>query len=52
MLIDWTSVICSVVTASVIGGFTLFSNRYLTRILDIIEKRLGIIHGNKKDGGR
>jgi hypothetical protein len=43
MKIDWTSVICSAVTASVIGGFQLFSNRYLARFLDTIERRLGIV---------
>ena len=48
MRIDWTSVICSAVTASVIGGFQLFSNRYLSRLLDGIERRLGIVPGDKK----
>ena len=48
MRIDWTSVVCSAVTASVIGGFQLFSNRYLVRLLDGIERRLGIVPGDKK----
>jgi hypothetical protein len=30
-------------------GFPLFSNRHLTRILDTIERRPGIVPGDKKD---
>ena len=38
--------------AAVIGSFQLFSNRYLVRLLDSIERRLGIVPGNKKDGSK
>jgi hypothetical protein len=52
MNLNWTTIACSGVTAAIIGSFTLFSNRYLTRILDHIEKRMANMgNGTKpKDG--
>jgi cytochrome b subunit of formate dehydrogenase len=49
MNLHWTTVIACVVPAAIVGGFQLFSNRHLTRILDTIERRLGIVPGDKKD---
>ena len=49
MKLDWTTVIASGVPTAIVGGFQLFNNRYLTRILDTIERRLGIVPGDKKD---
>jgi len=39
--INYTTVIASAVTAVIVSGFTLVANRYLTRILDRIEKEVG-----------
>ena len=41
LAINWTTVIASALTAVIVSGFTLVANRYLTRILDRIEKEVG-----------
>lgn len=45
MEINWTTVISSAVVAVIISGAQLIGNRYLSRILDHIEKNLN----NKKE---
>ena len=51
MKIDWTTIFASGITASVICTFQFFTTRYLARILDSIEKRIGINgNGKTKDG--
>ncbi len=40
MMIDWTTVIASAITAIVVGGSQFVANRYLARMLDRIEKSL------------
>jgi membrane protein required for beta-lactamase induction len=45
--IDWTTVVSSGVVAAVVGTFQLLSNRYITRVLDHVEKL--VKNGNKKD---
>jgi hypothetical protein len=40
MELNWTTIIASGVTASIIGIFQLISNRYGARMLDHIEKTL------------
>ena len=47
MHIDWTTVVSSGVVAAVVGAFQLLSNRYITRMLDHVEKL--VKNGNKKD---
>jgi len=39
MNIDWTTVLCSAVTASIITSFQFLTTRYLGRILDRMEKK-------------
>ena len=41
LAINWTTVIASALTAVIVSAFTLIGNRYLTRILDRIEKEVG-----------
>jgi len=51
--LNWTTIVASGLTAAIIGSFTLFSNRYLSRLLDHLEKRISAITGNgnkPKDG--
>jgi hypothetical protein len=50
MRIDWTTVFASGITASVICTFQFFTTRYLGRMLDHIEKRIGITTGNGING--
>ena len=50
MSLNWTTIAASGITASVICTFQFFTTRYLSRALDHIEKRLGIVPGDKKDG--
>lgn len=40
MHIDWTTVIASAITAAIVSGTTFISNRYLSRILDRVEKKM------------
>ncbi len=40
MHIDWTTVIASAITAAIVSGTTFISNRYLSRILDRVEKNV------------
>ena len=47
MHIDWTTVVSSGVVAAVVGAFQLLSNRYITRILDHVEKL--VKNGSKKE---
>ena len=47
MHIDWTTVVSSGVVAAVVGTFQLLSNRYVTRMLDHVEKALK--NGAKKE---
>jgi len=52
MNLNWTTVIASGITASVICTFQYFTTRYLGRMLDSIEKRIGINGNvNSKDEG-
>jgi hypothetical protein len=46
MTIDWTTVICSAITASIITSFQFLTTRYLGGILDRMERR---VDTNKKD---
>jgi hypothetical protein len=53
MKLDWTTIACSGLTAAIVGSFTLFSNRYLSKLLDHIEKRIANVTGTgikPKDG--
>jgi hypothetical protein len=54
MKIDWTSVCASGITASVICCFQFFTTRYLARILNHLEKKIGTAanNGSLKDGGK
>ena len=38
--INWTTILASAITASIIGGSQFVFNRYLARILDRIEKEM------------
>lgn len=54
--INWTTILASAVTASIIGGSQFVFNRYLARILDRIEKEMtkndkDRLNGTKKDSG-
>lgn len=40
MTIEWTTVIASALTATIVSGFTLVANRYLSRMLDRIEREM------------
>ena len=48
MSLNWTTIIASGVTASIIGIFQLVSNRYGNKMLDHIEKMLKSISQNGK----
>lgn len=39
MAIDWTTVISSAIVASIIGGAQFLTTRYLSKMLDRIEKK-------------
>jgi len=54
MKINWTSVWASGITASVICCFQFFTTRYLARILNHLEKKIGTAanNGSLKDGGK
>lgn len=42
MSLNWTTIAASGITASIICSFQFFTTRYLGRMLDHIEKRLGV----------
>lgn len=48
MKIDWTTVFASGITASIICTFQFFTTRYLGRMLDHIESKMGINHKELK----
>lgn len=48
MDLNWTTIIASGVTASIIGIFQLISNRYGSRMLDHIEKMVREIKNGAK----
>jgi hypothetical protein len=47
MNIDWTTVFASGITASIICTFQFFTTRYLARLLDHLENKLGIKNEKK-----
>lgn len=47
--IDWTTVLASAVTASILGGTQFITTRYLGRILDRWEKSTGKLQVNSKE---
>ncbi len=51
MIVDWTTVIASAVTASIVSGASFVSNRYLARMLDRIEKALAKTNRDKGKNG-
>jgi hypothetical protein len=53
--INWTTVLASAFTASIVGGSQFIFNRYLARALDRIEKTVAKINPDRngaKDGNR
>jgi len=48
MHVDWTTIFASGFTAAIIGVFQLVGARYTKRILDKIEKKLGITNDEDK----
>lgn len=50
MDLNWTTIIASAVTATVVGASQFVANRYLARILDRIEKEMA--KENKNGNGK